>query len=240
MRVLLMRWGLRTVFGLPRPVRRLLAGRSVRVRGQEPDLDLQLLGRLSTLIESHDGGVLDRAALAEQRRQADLAAEAAAEPGLDDVVVRDLTVPGGAHPRPAKLYVPPIAGPEPAGLLLFFHGGGFALGSWPPPTRCAGCWRRSPGSGCCRWATASPPSTPTRRRWRTRWPPTATSAPRRARWGRDPSSSPSVATAPAATSPWSSPTRSRCTVRRSCWPSTRSPTSTAPAAPARSSAPASD
>ena len=129
MRVLLMRWGLRTVFGLPRPVRRLLAGRSVRVRGQEPDLDLQLLGRLSTLIESHDGGVLDRAALAEQRRQADLAAEAAAEPGLDDVVVRDLTVPGGAHPRPAKLYVPPIAGPEPAGLLLFFHGGGFALGS---------------------------------------------------------------------------------------------------------------
>jgi acetyl esterase len=128
-RVLLMRWGLRTVFGLPRPVRRLLAGPSVRVGDQELDLDLQLLGRLSGLIESDDGGVLDRAALAEQRRQADLAAEAAAEPGLDDVVVRDLTVPGGAHPRPAKLYVPPSAGPEPAGLLLFFHGGGFALGS---------------------------------------------------------------------------------------------------------------
>lgn len=129
MRVLLMRWGLRTVYALPRPVRRLLAGRSVRVGDQELDLDLQLLGRLSTVIESDDGGVLDRAALAEQRRQADLAAEAAAEPGLEDVVVRDLTVPGGDHPRPAKLYVPPSSGPEPGGLLLFFHGGGFAMGS---------------------------------------------------------------------------------------------------------------
>lgn len=129
MRVLLMRWGLRTVFGLPRPVRRLLAGRSVRVGDQELDLDLQLLGRLSALVESGDGGVLDRAALAEQRRQADLAAEAAAEPGLEDVVVRDLAVPGGTHSRPARLYVPPAAGPGPAGLLVFFHGGGFVMGS---------------------------------------------------------------------------------------------------------------
>lgn len=128
-RVRLLRWGFRVLFGLPRWARRGLAGRPVRVDGQLLDLDLQLLGRMSAVFSGRHGGAIDRAALAEQRRQADLAAEVAAEPGLDDVVTRDLTVPGGAGPIAARLYVPPAVGHEPAGLLVFFHGGGFVLGS---------------------------------------------------------------------------------------------------------------
>jgi acetyl esterase len=128
-RVRALRWGFRLLFGLPRWARRGLAGPAVRADGQVLDTDLQLLGRMAALFSARDGGVVDRAALAEQRRQADLAAEVAAEPGLDDVVTRDLTVPGAERPLAARLYVPPSAGQEPAGLLVYFHGGGFVLGS---------------------------------------------------------------------------------------------------------------
>ncbi len=129
MRVRVLRWGFRVLFGLPGWARRRLAGPAVRVDDQVLDLDLQLLGRMAALFSARDGGVIDRAALAEQRRQADVAAEVAALPGLDDILTRDLTVPGGAGPIAARLYVPPSAGHEPAGLLVYFHGGGFVLGS---------------------------------------------------------------------------------------------------------------
>ncbi len=127
-RVVALRWGFRFVFGLPRGVRRVLAGAPIRRDGQTLDLDLQLLGRIGALLESSDGGTLDQSVLAEQRRQADLAAEVAAQPGLDDIETRDLQVPGAAGPLAARLYVPPSA-PVSAALLVYFHGGGFVLGS---------------------------------------------------------------------------------------------------------------
>jgi acetyl esterase len=129
--VRVMRWALRWLFGLPLLVKRLLAGRPVRRDGQVLDLDLQLLGLVSRLLESRDGGLVDQAALAEQRRQADIAAEVAAEPGLDDIVTSDMSVDGAEGPLPARLYVPPsaTASASPSALLLFFHGGGFVLGS---------------------------------------------------------------------------------------------------------------
>ncbi|WP_300012562.1 alpha/beta hydrolase [Pseudonocardia sp.] len=127
-RVRALRWGFRALFGLPSAAKRALAGPPVRADGQVLDLDLQLLGRVTTALASRDGGVVDQAALAEQRRQADLAAEVTAEPGLDDVLTRDVEVPGDAGPLAARLYVPPSA-PESSGLLVYFHGGGFVLGS---------------------------------------------------------------------------------------------------------------
>src|ERR1700710_1183992 len=84
-RVLGLRWAFRLIFGLPRPVRRLLAGPPIRRDGQGLDMDLQLLGRFGALLESSDGGTLDQSVLAEQRRQADFAAEVAAPPGPDDI-----------------------------------------------------------------------------------------------------------------------------------------------------------
>ena len=64
-RLLGLRWAFRLLFGLPRPVRRLLAGPLVRRDGQVLDLDLQLLGRVSALLASADGGTLDQSVLAE-------------------------------------------------------------------------------------------------------------------------------------------------------------------------------
>ncbi len=127
-RVLGLRWAFRLLFGLPRPVRRLLAGPLVRLDGQVLDLDLQLLGRVSALLAAADGGTLDQSVLAEQRRQADFAAEVAAPPGPDDIVTDDLTLPGPAGMLAARLYVPPSA-PASSGLLVYFHGGGFVMGS---------------------------------------------------------------------------------------------------------------
>ncbi|TQM06529.1 alpha/beta hydrolase [Pseudonocardia kunmingensis] len=127
LRVQALRWGLRVVFGLPRPFKRALAGRTIRLDGQELDLDLQLFGRLDRL-SSGDGGTIDRATLAEQRRQADLAADLVADNLLDDIETRDLEVPGEIGPLPARLYVPPAV-PETRSLVIYFHGGGFVVGS---------------------------------------------------------------------------------------------------------------
>jgi len=115
-RVWALRRGFRFLFGLPKRAKRLMAGPPIRRDGQVLDLDLQLLGRVAALLESSDGGTLDKSVLAEQRRQADLAAEVAAEPWLDDIETRDLQVPGAAGPLPARLYVPPSA-PESSALL---------------------------------------------------------------------------------------------------------------------------
>jgi acetyl esterase len=127
-RVQVLRWVFRILFGLPRPVKRLLAGRAIWVDGQELDLDLHLLGRIDSLFSKGDGGTVDRAALAEQRRQADLAADLVADALLAHIETRDLQVPGETGPLPARLYVPPAV-PETRSLVVYFHGGGFVMGS---------------------------------------------------------------------------------------------------------------
>ncbi|MET0191340.1 MAG: alpha/beta hydrolase, partial [Pseudonocardia sediminis] len=128
MRLRLTRVGLRTLFGLPRPLKRVLAGREVRLEGQLLDLDLQLMNRLGQLLSSRGDEKLGEAALSAQRRQADDAAELAAEGAFDDVVTRDLRIPGAAGSLDARLYVPPGLD-RASGLLVYFHGGGFVLGS---------------------------------------------------------------------------------------------------------------
>ncbi|GAA0944388.1 alpha/beta hydrolase [Pseudonocardia zijingensis] len=129
LRVQVLRWVFRVLFGLPRPVKRLLAGPAIRVDDQELDLDLHLLGRVDRLLSSNnDGGTVDRATLAEQRRQADLAAELVVDNRLAHVDTRDLHVPGGDGPLRARLYAPPAV-PDTRSLVVYFHGGGFVLGS---------------------------------------------------------------------------------------------------------------
>jgi len=123
-----LRWVFRVLFGLPRTAKRLLAGRPIWVDEQELDLDLQLLGRVDRLLASNDGGTVDRATIAEQRRQADLAADLVADALLAHIETRDLEVPGDAGPLPARLYVPPAV-PDTTSLIVYFHGGGFVMGS---------------------------------------------------------------------------------------------------------------
>ncbi len=127
-RVQALRWVFRVLFGFPRPVKRALAGPTIRVDDQELDLDLQLLGRVDRLFSSNDGATVDRATLAEQRRQADVAADLVADALLEHIETRDLQVPGETGPLPARLYVPPAV-PETRSLIVYLHGGGFVMGS---------------------------------------------------------------------------------------------------------------
>src|SRR3546814_1931588 len=62
-----------------------------------------------------------------------------------DVAARDLTVAGAAGGIPARLYTPPGAA-DPSGLLVYFHGGGFAIGDLE--THDGHCRRLAAGSGC--------------------------------------------------------------------------------------------
>jgi acetyl esterase len=59
-----------------------------------------------------------------------------------DVVGRDLSVAGSI---PARLYTPPDA-PNPSGLLVYFHGGGFVIGDLE--THDGHCRRLAAGAGC--------------------------------------------------------------------------------------------
>lgn len=111
-------------FWLPRPVRRAIAGPPLRLDGQELALDAQLLLRLQKLARTtlvQDTVESSRALLIASRH---LVSGKAIEP----VSTREVIIPTGDGDLPATLYTP--AGlPEPSGLLVFFHGGGWVVGS---------------------------------------------------------------------------------------------------------------
>jgi acetyl esterase len=62
----------------------------------------------------------------EEARQPPVTFEALIGPGPDVAVVRDIEIPGPAGPIPARLYEPT---PEPTGTVVYFHGGGWVLGT---------------------------------------------------------------------------------------------------------------
>jgi acetyl esterase len=111
-------------FGLPRPLRRALAGRQVRLDGQDLALDAQLLLRLQKLAGADlvDGSVDESRALLEQGRHL-----VSGKP-IEPVSVREIAVPTADGDVPATLYTP-VGLPERSGLLVFFHGGGWVLGN---------------------------------------------------------------------------------------------------------------
>ncbi|RJQ70782.1 alpha/beta hydrolase [Pseudonocardiaceae bacterium YIM PH 21723] len=105
-------------FALPAPVKRLLAGKPIRIDGQELDLDAQLLVKALRL-----GGASKReeviAGRAGMRRTTSIIDHRKVEP----VHTRDLKV----DTVPGRLYEPDgLATGSP--LLLFLHGGGFSRG----------------------------------------------------------------------------------------------------------------
>lgn len=116
----------RLLFGLPEPLRRLAAGRPVVVEGQRLDPDLQLLLRLLKL----EGSALARATStpAAQRALTEASAPLTADRTGGPVDTRELTVPVEGGALPARLYTP--AGlPDGSPLLVFYHGGGWVVGS---------------------------------------------------------------------------------------------------------------
>lgn len=115
---------LRTLFGLPASLRRLIAGRPLRLDGQELDLDTQLLMTLQRRLRAGSSG--REPELAAIRGQYALFTTVINAPKIRSVHFRDLVITDNGIP--ARLYRPAgLATGSP--LLVYFHGGGFALGS---------------------------------------------------------------------------------------------------------------
>jgi acetyl esterase len=114
----------RGVFELPKPVRRLLAGPPLRIDGQELDLDAQLVIRLKNASGSDVfAGPVDKA----RARYDGLPRLIGYEPPLP-VATREIVIPAEHADIPTTLYTPADL-PEPSGLLVYTHGGGFSVGS---------------------------------------------------------------------------------------------------------------
>ncbi|HEX3778138.1 MAG TPA: alpha/beta hydrolase [Pseudonocardiaceae bacterium] len=117
------RWlvgAVRGLFQLPKPVRGLLAGRPLRSEGQQLDPDLKLLLALVKL----EGYEPSSSTPQRARELIDENAPLTVGSTIRSVEVRELTVDG----RPARLYTPiGLAAPSP--LLVYYHGGGWVVGS---------------------------------------------------------------------------------------------------------------
>jgi acetyl esterase len=112
------------LYALPEPVRRAIAGKPVQLDGQELALDAQLLLRL----QQFSGAGLVGDTVESSRRGLDGARHLVSGKPFEPVGTRELTIPGDGGDIPATLYTP--AGlPEPSGLLVFFHGGGWVIGT---------------------------------------------------------------------------------------------------------------
>jgi acetyl esterase len=112
------------LFWLPKPVRRLIAGKPLRLDGQELALDAQLLLRLQKLSGAElVNGTVEQARIA-------LAASNGLVSGkpVEAISTLEIAIPGDGADIPATLYAPDEL-PEPSGLLVFYHGGGWVLGS---------------------------------------------------------------------------------------------------------------
>jgi acetyl esterase len=114
----------RTVFALPRPVRRLLAGPPLRIDGQEMALDAQL----AIALKNRSGTDVFDGAVEEARARYDEAPRLIGYQSPVPVATREIAIPADHGEVPATLYTPADV-PEPSGLLVYFHGGGFSVGS---------------------------------------------------------------------------------------------------------------
>ncbi|MGH3239145.1 MAG: alpha/beta hydrolase, partial [Spirillospora sp.] len=110
---------LRAVFGLPRPVKRLVVGAPERLDGQELDLDVQLLLTLTRL----EGGRLGARTVERSRRGLRLGQLYLNRVPARPVRTREVDA-GGV---PARIYTPKGL-PDGSPLLVFYHGGGWVIG----------------------------------------------------------------------------------------------------------------
>ncbi|MBS4102694.1 alpha/beta hydrolase [Tsukamurella paurometabola] len=116
--------GAKLLFGLPVSVKRRL-GTPQTVDGNELDLDSQIT--LLMLRAQGVDGLSGARDLAHSRASMRMLSAAVGAGTAPSVGTRGLMVDGAAGPLPARLYTP--AGLEAGSpLVVFFHGGGFALG----------------------------------------------------------------------------------------------------------------
>lgn len=115
----------RGILNLPAALLRILAGRPVVRDGQTLDVQTQMLLRLQRLrVNAAIGG----RAVAKERANMDAQAQLLAPTTQHAVETRALQVAGAAGKLPARLYRPAGVA-DTAGALVFYHGGGFVIGS---------------------------------------------------------------------------------------------------------------
>jgi len=120
---------LRTAGSLPPAVLRVLSGSTVVVDGQELHPEVRLALRLLEL-----GGepAYEKLSVAEARNEVEREATLFGGPPVPVGEVRDIQVPGPGGDLRTRFYRPPAAsGPAgaPVALLVYFHGGGWVVGS---------------------------------------------------------------------------------------------------------------
>src|SRR5256885_5829125 len=114
----------RAMYTLPEPARRMIAGARIRIDGNELALDAQLLLRLLRRTETSLSGVTVAAA----RRDVEKASPVGGGSVITGIRVRALRIPADPQAIPARLYTPEGLA-EGSPLLVYYHGGGFAVGS---------------------------------------------------------------------------------------------------------------
>jgi acetyl esterase len=110
---------MRTLYAMPAPARRRMAGRQIRIDGQTLDPDAQLLLKLRNV----EGGSLSAPTPQRSRDMLRRGAELSTMPGLGPVQTRDMKI----GEVPVRLYTP-VGLAAGAGLLVFYHGGGWVIG----------------------------------------------------------------------------------------------------------------
>lgn len=115
---------IRFLYALPQPVRRWMAGPPVRIDGQELAFDGQLITRLKNLT----GSEIFADPVDKSRTRYEELALVIGGKSIEPIAVREVLIPAEHGAIPATLHTP--AGlAEPSGLLVYYHGGGFSVGS---------------------------------------------------------------------------------------------------------------
>lgn len=122
---LLQRAALRLMLLLPRPIRRLIAGRQRVHEGQALDLDAQLLARLDQLLGGSENPARGTPEQVRALMRRGALSVAGPRPAL--ALERSELVAGANGLLRARRYVPHQAAAGGA-LILYFHGGGWVLG----------------------------------------------------------------------------------------------------------------
>ncbi|MGI9019103.1 MAG: alpha/beta hydrolase [Solirubrobacterales bacterium] len=112
----------RGISALPDRVTGLLAGRPIRIDGQELHPQVRLALRLEGLV---GGSEMLPVAEARERRRHD--ARVFRGPTIEVGAVTELAIPGPAGEIPARLYRPAGDRPSPP-LVVYYHGGGHVIG----------------------------------------------------------------------------------------------------------------
>lgn len=111
------------LYALPKPVRRLIAGKPIRLDGQELALDAQLLLRMQQL----SGATLASSDVAKSRTDLALSRHLVSGKPIEPITTSEVPIPAAHGTIPATVYVPEGLA-APSGLLVFYHGGGWVIG----------------------------------------------------------------------------------------------------------------